>query len=101
MNLVIKPKGTGKTIGLIYTSETTGYPIITKTRASADDLLRRANELGCTIPPPITITEVKMNKKVVKQHEAVLVDDLEVYLGEALKQYFGTEVLSATLNYHQ
>ena len=98
MNLLTKPRGTGKTIALIYTSEATGYPILVKTRAIVDNIKNRAKELGCIIPEPITHTELSMNKGLRRNTDKILVDDLEQYLEEALKQYFGCEVLSATMN---
>lgn len=98
MNLLMKPKGTGKTITLIYASEATGYPILVKTRANANEIKNRAKKLGCIIPDPITHIELSMDKSLKRNTDKILVDDLEQYLEEALKQYFGCEVLSATMN---
>lgn len=99
MNLLSKPRGTGKTIALIYTSEATRYPILVSTRAKAERLEERAKELGCDIPKPVTITEFKSDKKLKNIYRDILVDDLEDFLDEALRQYFGSRVLCATLNY--
>lgn len=98
MHLLTKPKGTGKTIALIYTSEITRYPILVNSRAKAEQIEKRAKDLGCDIPKPVTITEFKSDKKLKNIYRDILVDDLEDFLDEALKQYFGSRVLCATLN---
>ena len=41
-NLIIKDLGTGKSTQLLYTSATTQYPILTKTKDRAVNLLKMA-----------------------------------------------------------
>ena len=43
-NLIIKDRGTGKSAQLLYTSATTQYPILTKTKDRAVNLLKIVDE---------------------------------------------------------
>ena len=52
MNLLIKDRASGKTTGLIYTSEATQYPIVTFNRTSIRYIKDMARDMGCLIPEP-------------------------------------------------
>lgn len=94
--LIIKDRAAGKSTQLLYTSETTGYPIITQSEGSKNVLLDKAKALNLIIPEPITVQNWNYEHRG-KRIEHVLVDDAESVIGEALKQYFDCDVIAATL----
>ena len=63
MNIINRPRGTGKTVELIHVSDATGARIITSNSMQADFIKQKAEELGCNIPLPLTIQEVKGRKE--------------------------------------
>lgn len=54
-----------------------------------------AKEMGCIIPKPITVTDIR--NRGYKAPLCVLVDEVKYMLGEALRAYFGTPVAAATM----
>lgn len=98
MNILIKDRGKGKTTGLIYTSEATGYPIVTLTHDGVDYIKQQAHELECTIPEPITVQDLRNKRE--NRYESVLVDDVDCILGDALKEYLGCEVECGTMTHY-
>ena len=98
MNLLIKQKGAGKTTGLIYTSEATGYPIVTSSKIHACYIKDWSKDMGCEIPDPITVEELLTDKmRKINRVENVLFDDVETILNEALNMYLGVNVVCATM----
>ncbi|HAU85345.1 MAG TPA: hypothetical protein DCW90_07545 [Lachnospiraceae bacterium] len=93
-NLIVKERGAGKTTQLLYTSETTQYPILTQTKYAADSLLKMAAEIGLSIPTPITITD--MRRRGQKMPENIIIDEGYNLIGEALDYYLGTHVVAVT-----
>lgn len=59
MNIISKGRQTGKTTGLIYTSEATGYPIVVPTEFSIKYVLDMAEKMGCEIPTPVTVGQLR------------------------------------------
>ena len=94
-NLIIKDRGTGKSTQLIYTSAVTQYPILTKTKNMADNLLKMADDLGLYIPVPLT--EHDIESRGIKLPENILVDEGYDLIGTALNYYLGTHVVAVTL----
>lgn len=97
MKLINKNRGTGKSTQLLYTSATTGYPIIVATERQAEYLEKMAEELGLEIPKPITFR--RFNQYFIPRDSKILVDNLEFMLNDILKDYFGTEVCAATISH--
>lgn len=64
-NLIIKDRGTGKSAQLLYTSATTQYPILTKTKDRAVNLLKMAEDLDLCIPVPLTENDIKSNQNLI------------------------------------
>ena len=99
MKLIIKGRQTGKTTGLIHTSEATGYNIITATKTSAKNIEKMASELGCSIPKVLTVEEIKNPIGIdVSMERKFLLDDTELILEDALKSYLGVNIAVATIN---
>lgn len=98
MRLLIKERGQGKTTGLIYTSEATGYPIVVATKVQADYTEDMAKRLKCNIPKPVTVRELREGRKRGSRiYENVLIDDVNIILNEALNEYLGCTVECATM----
>lgn len=100
MELLIKDRATGKTTGLIYTSEATGYPIVVKQRNQVNYVKEKACEMGCIIPEPICVLDMIGDcalMRGVRKPTHVLVDEIYPIISEALKNYLGSEVVCATM----
>ena len=100
MRLIIKGRAQGKTTELIYTSEVTGYPIITHSEKQRDYINEMAKKMNCIIPNPYTIQELtsqtfRHGRRLDEQK--TLLDDAEQIIGAALNNYLGVDVVSATL----
>lgn len=96
MKLLVKNRGASKTTGLIYTSESTGYPIITSSKIRACYIKDQAKAMNCEIPEPLTVEDVRMNK-VLKVGSNILFDDVETILEAAINQYLNSNVVCATM----
>lgn len=94
--LIIKDRAAGKTTQLLYTSETTGYPIVTWSEESKKLLLDKAKELNLIIPEPMTVQNWDLKHRG-RNIEHVLIDDAERVISEALNQYFNCDVIAVTL----
>ena len=98
MKLLIKDRGTSKTTGLIYTSEATGYPIVTSSKIQACYIKDWAKDMNCIIPDPITVEELLTFKmKKINLVENVLFDNVETILEDAINSYLGVNVVCATM----
>ena len=98
MRLLIQDRQSGKTTKLIYTSEATGFRIITMNKQNVEAILNLANSLGCIIPQPMTYTEYReKNKCKCMQDNGILIDELVPMLDIILDNYFNTHVYTATL----
>lgn len=96
MKLLVKNRGAGKTTGLIYTSEATGYPIVTSSKIRACYIKDQAKEMNCDIPDPLTVEDVRVNK-VLHSGSNILFDDVETILEAAVNQYLNSNVVCATM----
>ena len=99
MKLIIKKRQSGKTTGLIYTSEATGFSIITPTKSNATLLKNMAQNMGCNIPPVYTVDEVLHTSRPDKTKEnQFLLDDADQILDKALEAYLGCRLFAATIS---
>lgn len=98
MRLLIKGRASSKTTGLINASEVTGYPIVVHDYSSVNNVKQIASEMGCTIPEPVTVYELRDgSKRGDKMYEHVLVDELGFFIDSAIKEYLGVDVVAATM----
>lgn len=97
MNWFIKNRGKGKTTALIYTSATTGYPIITNTRRQAELIKSRARDMELNIPDPI-VFEKDCCLRLCLHGQRVLIDEAKPLIRRALEQMLGCEVAAVTLS---
>lgn len=98
MRLLIKERQEGKTTGLIYASEATGYPIATCNEGMVYNIKMMAEKMGCNIPEPITFSQLRQYKSVMNRYENVLVDEVDSIIGAALDSYLGCHVVGATMS---
>lgn len=85
MKIISKGRGEGKTAELVKMSAETQIPILHHYPPYVEDV---AEELGLSIPRPISIREFNIEKP-----EKVLIDDVDFML----KRLLGTEVVAAAL----
>ena len=98
MRLLIKERQSGKTTGLIYASEATGYPIATANEVMVCNIKQMAEKMGCNIPEPITFCRLRHYNSAMNLYENVLVDEAGSILGAALNEYLHCNVKCATLS---
>lgn len=101
MKIINKPRGTGKTIGLIYTSEATGARIIARNKSHAEYILQKAKELGCNIPVPYAVHEYMLGKYTEPKEigESILIDDLDSKtLQKIFENYFEHPVIAVAMS---
>lgn len=88
MNILNKPRRSGKTTELIYASEATGFPIIAcKGFNHAEAIKIQAAEMGCVIPEPITIDKDRYGHQFRLPFEAVFLDEAEELIKDAVQAY--------------
>lgn len=97
MNLLIKNRASGKTTGLIYTSEATQYPIVTFNRQSIEYIKHMADDMGCIIPEPLCILDFRGNSARRRLPDNILLDEAGAVISDALNTYLGTNVVAATM----
>lgn len=98
MRLLIKERQSGKTTGLIYASEATGYPIAVENHGMIKLIQDMATQMGCIIPAPITFSELREGiGRGNRFYEKVLVDEAQSILNAALSEYLHCDVKCATL----
>ena len=93
--LIIKDRQKGKTTGLLYTSEATGYPIIVPYLNRIEYLKQKAEELNLNIPEPLTVEQMKSHGY---RFDNILIDEGYDIIGVALDAYFGCHVTCVTLS---
>ena len=82
MKLLIKDRGTSKTTGLIYASEATGYPIVTRSKIQSCYIEDMAKDMGCDIPEPLTVSELHTSR-VLPPETNVFFDNIETIIEDA------------------
>lgn len=98
MRLLIKERQSGKTTGLIYASEVTGYPIAVLNEGMVGMIKDMANQMGCIIPEPVTFSELRRGSMRGKlYYENILIDEAQFVLNAALNEYFHCNVIGATI----
>lgn len=99
--ILIDIRQSGKTTDLILMSAETGYPIVCVNQRAVESVLERAKELKQfgynipdDIPTPTTVAEMRAGvKRGDSKYGHVLVDDVHVFLHEALAEYLNTQTV--------
>ncbi len=99
MQIINKKRGHGKTVGLIFASEATGYPIITFDPQRASNIIQMAAAYGCEIPDPLVFERGSGGyfEHEIRRNEKAFVDDLECFLPLMLKDFFKIEIAATTM----
>lgn len=98
MRWLNKKRASGKTTGLIFASEATGYPIIVETDIQAKTVKEIAVKLGAKIPEPMSVKKF-FDTSQGRHYEKLLIDESPRIIEEALRKYFnGIEIAAATMS---
>ena len=95
MNIIYGDRCSGKTTKLIMTSAVMNMPIICNEQYRAHYIKEKANQLRVDIPEPIVI-EQGYSCKGYSYNGSVLLDDANLYIKDALEQYFGVSIGACT-----
>lgn len=90
MNIIYGDRCSGKTTKLIMTSAVMNMPIICNEQYRAHYIKEKANQLRVDIPEPIVI------EQGYSYNGSVLLDDANLYIKDALEQYFGVSIGACT-----
>ena len=96
MKMIIKERGWGKTTELIYTSEVTGFRILTPTRSMAQYIMEKADKLHCIIPTPMQYNDYIKTKE--HHDKGLLLDEIKYMFDDILDNYFGVHVYAGTMS---
>lgn len=98
MKIINRGRGTGKTAMLISAAYVTGKPIITSTMNNKDNLMNMAKTMGMSDNIEVyTINEWSECHRPYIQNNEILVDNVELMLGEVLSKFFSANVIAGTM----
>ncbi len=98
MRIINRGRGAGKTTMLISTAYVTGRPIITYTKNNKNNLINTANAMGISDKIEIyTINEWLERHKLYTLNDGILVDNVELILGEALSKFLNANVIAGAM----
>lgn len=95
MKIINRGRGTGKTSMLVATAYMTGMPIITSTNVHKRAILDTARKMN--IQDNIDIYTIEEWQVLAHHNEKVLVDDVEIILGQILSHYLKADVVAGTM----
>lgn len=98
MRIINRGRGTGKTAMLISTAYVTGKPIITLTTSNKNNLMYMAKTMGMSDSIEVyTINEwLECHRPYVPNNE-ILVENVELMLGEVLSKFLNANVIAGTM----
>lgn len=97
MKIIKRPRQSGLTTQLIYTSEITGYPIVVLDTVRAENLKKMAKRMNCNIPEPIIFSNFK-HQIIGKHRDKILIDDVDHMLEHILTEYFQIPIAAVTIS---
>lgn len=98
MKIINKVRGSDKTTSLIYTSYTTGYPIIAANEQRRRNILCMARELGIDVRVETADMWDKLGSKYYSGTK-ILLDDVDAILEQVLSSFFGgSEIVACTMS---
>lgn len=95
MRIINRGRGTGKTSMLVATAYMTGMPIITSTNTHKRAILDTAHKMN--IKDNIDIYTIEEWQVLAHHNEKVLVDDVNIMLGQILSRYLKADVVAGTM----
>ena len=98
MRIINRGRRTGKTAMLISAAYVTGKPIITSTMNTKNSLLDMAERMGISANIEVyTINEWLEYHRLYKQSNEILVDNIELILGDVLSKFLNANVIAGTM----
>ena len=98
MRIINRGRGTGKTAILISAAYVTGKPIITYTMNNKNSLLDMAERMGISANIEVyTINEWLEYYKLYMPNNEILVDNVELILGDVLSKFLNANVIAGTM----
>ena len=98
MRIINRGRRTGKTAMLISTAYVTGKPIITSTMNTKNSLLDMAERMGISANIEVyTINEWLEYHKLYMPKNEILVDNVELILGDVLSKFLNANVIAGTM----
>jgi hypothetical protein len=99
MRIINRGRGTGKTAMLISTAYVTGKPIITSTMNTKNSLLDMAERMGISANIEVyTINEWLEYHKLYMPNNEILVDNVELILGDVLSKFLNANIIAGTMS---
>lgn len=98
MRIINRGRGTSKTAMLISTAYVTGKPIITSTMHNKNNLMSMAQKMGISANIEVyTINEWLECHRLYKPNDEILVDNVELMLGDVLSKFLNANVVAGTM----
>ena len=98
MRIINRGRGTGKTTMLISTAYVTGKPVITSTMNSKNNLMSMAEKMGVSTNIEVyTINEWLECHRVHMPSNEILIDNVELILGDVLSKFLNANVVTGTM----
>lgn len=98
MKIINRGRGTGKTAMLISTAYVTGNPIITYTMRNKNNLIDTAKTMGISDNIEVyTMNEWLEFHSSHMLNDEILVDNVELMLGEVLSKFLNANVIAGTM----
>ena len=99
MKIINKVRGSDKTTSLIYTSYTTGYPIIAADEQRRRNILCMARELGIDVKVETVELWHRQGEGKYYPNTKILLDDVDAILEQVLTNFFGgREIIACTMS---
>ncbi|RHQ81945.1 hypothetical protein [Clostridium sp. AF22-10] len=98
MRIINRGRGTGKTAMLISTAYVTGKPIITSTKSNKNSLMDMAKTMCMSNNIEVyTINEWLEFHRSYTPNNEILIDDVDLILGEVLSKFLNVNVIAGTM----
>lgn len=95
MRIINRGRGNGKTSMLISTAYVTGVPIIASTNAHRNNILDTACKMN--VQNNIDVYTIEEWQRIPHHNDQVLVDDVNLIIGQILSNYLKAEVVAGTM----
>lgn len=97
MKILNLPKGSGKTIRMLYASEFNDSPIVCCSEVRKANLLYMAKQNNIQIPTPISLSELIREERNNIQYDKCLIDDIDIVTFALFRDFFGLYISGATI----
>lgn len=98
MRFINRARQSGKTVMMIHSAYTTGYPIIVTTQQRKELIKKQAQDMMCDDIDVYTVEEWNRIRSSRPVLDKVFVDETEDLLKKILNEYLHANVVAATLS---